>query len=63
MKRKLDGVMLINGVLGIATLLAFVGIMVWWVKALPLITIFVLVICLLIYDFVRTLKYGEEGTR
>lgn len=52
---------LITGLIGISMLLAFVGIMVWWVKALPLIIIFGFVICLLLYDFVRTVKFGEEG--
>ena len=36
---------LITGIIGIAMLFAFVGIMVWWVKALPLIIIFVVVGC------------------
>ena len=54
---------LITGIIGISMLFAFVGIMVWWVKAVPLILIFLLVIGLLLYDFVRTLKYGEEGTQ
>ena len=54
---------LITGIIGIAMLFAFVGIMVWWVKALPLIVIFVLVGSLLLYDFVRTVLYGEEGAR
>ena len=54
---------LITGIIGIAMLFVFVGIMVWWVKALPLIIIFVLVGSLLLYDFVRTVLYGEEGAR
>jgi hypothetical protein len=54
---------LITGIIGISMLFAFVGIMVWWVKALPLIVIFVLVGSLLLYDFVRTVLYGEEGAR
>jgi hypothetical protein len=54
---------LITGTIGIAMLFAFVGIMVWWVKALPLIIIFVVVGSLLLYDFVRTVLYGEEGAR
>jgi hypothetical protein len=54
---------LITGIIGIAMLFAFVGIMVWWVKALPLIIIFALVGSLLLYDFVRTVLYGEEGAR
>jgi hypothetical protein len=54
---------LISGIIGIGMLIGFVGVMVWWVKALPLIIIFVAVISLLIYDFVRTVLYGEEGAR
>jgi hypothetical protein len=50
---------LISGIIGIGMLLGFVGIMVWWVPAAPLIIIFVSCIALLIYDFVRTLRYGE----
>jgi len=52
---------LITGLIGISMLLAFISIMVWWVKALPLIIIFAFVVCLLLYDFVRTVKFGEEG--
>ena len=54
---------LITGIIGISMLVAFVGIMVWWVKAVPLIVIFVVCGALLIYDFVRTVLYGEEGAR
>ena len=54
---------LITGIIGISMLFAFVGIMVWWVKALPLIIIFAVCGALLIYDFVRTVLYGEEGAR
>ena len=54
---------LITGIIGIGMLMTFVGIMVWWVKALPLIIIFLFCGALLIYDFVRTLRYGEEGAR
>ena len=54
---------LITGIIGISMLFAFVGIMVWWVKAIPLIIIFALVGSLLLYDFVRTVLYGEEGAR
>lgn len=54
---------LITGIAGIAMLVAFVGIMVWWVKAVPLIIIFGICIGFLCYDFIRTLLYGEEGAR
>jgi hypothetical protein len=52
---------LITGIIGIALLLGFVGIMVWWVKAVPLIIIFACCIALLIYDFVRTLREESAG--
>ena len=53
---------LITGFIGIAMLTAFLGIMVWWVKALPMFIIVVGVLLLLLYDFVQTLRYGESGT-
>jgi hypothetical protein len=52
---------LIAGIIGIAMLAIFLGIMLWWVKAPPLIIIVVLVMVLLIYDFVQTLRFGESG--
>jgi hypothetical protein len=51
---------LITGLIGIAMLVAFLGIMAWWVKAPPLIIIVVGVVALLIYDFVQTVRYGED---
>jgi hypothetical protein len=50
---------LITGLIGIAMLATFLGIMLWWVKALPLIIIIVGVLALLIYDFVQTLRFGD----
>jgi hypothetical protein len=47
---------LITGLIGIAMLATFLGIMLWWVKALPLIIIVVVVLALLIYDFVQELR-------
>lgn len=52
---------LITGIVGIAMLVAFLGFMLVWVKAIPLIIIVVLVVSLLIYDFVQTLRAGESG--
>ena len=54
---------LITGIIGIAMLIAFLGVMIWWVPAPPLIIIMAGVVALLIYDFVRTLLYGENGGR
>ncbi len=41
----------------------FLGILLWWTKAEPLIVIASGVVLLLIYDFVLTLMYGERGAR
>jgi hypothetical protein len=50
---------LITGLVGIALLVAFLGVMLWWVPALPLIVIVVLVVALLVYDFAQTLRSGD----
>ncbi len=52
---------LITGLIGIAMLATFLGIMVWWVKALPLIIIVVGVLALLIYDFVQELRAASRS--
>ena len=54
---------LITGIVGIALLLAFLGILAWWIKEVPFTIIIVGVVLLLLYDFVQTLRYGENGTR
>jgi amino acid transporter len=51
----------ITGFIGIALLAAFLGIMVWWVKAPPLIIIVVGVVALVIYDFVQELRAASKG--
>jgi len=52
---------LVTGIIGIAMLVAFLGFLVWWIKDLPFTIIVVGVILLLLYDFVRTLRYGNGG--
>jgi hypothetical protein len=42
-------------------LVAFLGFLVWWIKDLPFTIIVVVVVLLLLYDFVRTLRYGDSG--
>ena len=51
---------LITGLIGIAMLAGFLGIMLWWVKALPLIIIVAVVLAILLYDFVMTVRYGDD---
>jgi phosphate/sulfate permease len=53
---------LITGIVGIGMLAAFLGIMLWWVPAPPLIIIVAVVLALLLYDFVQTLRSGEADT-
>jgi hypothetical protein len=52
---------LITGLIGIALLATFLGIMVWWVKALPLIIIVVGVFILVIIDFVQELRAASNS--
>ena len=51
----------ITGLVGIVLLGGFLGFMLWWVPAPPLIVIVVTVMLLLIYDFILTLRDGENG--
>ena len=51
---------LISGVIGVGMLAAFLGFMLVWVPAPPLIIIVVVVLALLLYDFVRELR-AESG--
>jgi hypothetical protein len=52
---------IIPGIIGIAMVMTFLGIMVWWVQAPPLIIIVVGVMLLLLYDWVNTVRYGVGG--
>ena len=51
----------ITGLIGIAGVCTFLGIMLWWIKAVPLIIICVLVMALLIYDFYQSLRANGNG--
>ncbi len=54
----------ITGIIGIAGVLAFLGLLLWWIKAVPLIIICVIVMALLIYDFYRSLRSANgNGAR
>lgn len=47
---------LITGLIGLALVLTFLGILVAWIKAIPLIIIVVGVMILVVIDFVRSLR-------
>lgn len=53
---------LIGGAVGIGLYVAFLGFMLIWVPAPPLIIIVLVVTALLVYDFVQTLRFGENGS-
>jgi hypothetical protein len=57
------GVTLVAGLIGIAGMVVFLGIMLIWVPALPLIIICVGVMLLLVYDFVGSLREEAEKRR
>ena len=50
----------ITGIIGIVLVVGFLGFMLVWVPAPPLIMIVVVVSALLIYDFVQTLRLGKD---
>jgi hypothetical protein len=55
------GTTILTGLIGMALLFGFVGFMVTWVKALPLIVIVLVVGAMVIWDFVQTVRSGESG--
>jgi hypothetical protein len=50
---------IITGIIGIAGVGAFLGVLLWWIKAPPLIIIVGLVMVLLLVDFVQSLTSGN----
>jgi hypothetical protein len=54
---------LVTGILGIASVGTFLGILLWWIKEPPLIIIMGGVFLLLVYDFVLSVLYGNNGRR
>jgi hypothetical protein len=52
---------LITGIIALAMVMTFLGIMVWWVKALPLIIIIVGVMTMAVIDFVQSVLAKENS--
>jgi hypothetical protein len=50
----------ITGLIGIVGLGLFLGFMLFWVPAWPLIIIVVFVMLLVLYDWVQALRFGES---
>jgi hypothetical protein len=53
--------MLVTGIVGIAMVVGFLGILVWWIKALPFTIIVVAVLLMMVWDFVQTLRSSNGG--
>jgi len=53
---------LLTWIIGMTLLVAFLGILLWWIKAPALILIVVAVLALQIWDFVRTMRSNESRT-
>jgi hypothetical protein len=53
---------LITGIIGIAGVLAFLGILLWWIKAPPLIIICAIVMLLLLHDFVSSFREAPSAS-
>lgn len=54
---------LLTGLIAIILIGLFLGFMLVWVPALPLIIIVVSVMALLIYDVVQTVRFGQDYGR
>jgi hypothetical protein len=54
---------LITGIIGLAMVMTFLGFMVIWVKAIPLIIIVVGVMILAVIDFVQSVRDKENSVR
>jgi hypothetical protein len=52
---------LITGRIGVAGVCVFLGILLWWIKAVPLIIICVVVMALLIWDLYQSLGTNGNG--
>jgi hypothetical protein len=51
----------VAGLIGVVMVVMFLGFLVWWIRELPFTLIVVAVIGLMVYDWVRTLRYGDSG--
>jgi hypothetical protein len=49
------------GLIGLAMLLGYLGFLLWWIKAVPLIVICAIVVALVVYDFVQTVREGSDA--
>ena len=51
---------LAGGIVGVVLYVLFLGIMLIWVPAPPLIAVVAIVTAMMLYDFIMTLRFGED---
>jgi len=52
---------LVTGLVGAAMVMMFLGFLVWWIAEPPFTVIVVVVIGLMLYDLVLTVRSGDNG--
>lgn len=52
---------IVTGLVGVLGLMAFLGILLWWIKAPPLIIICLVVVGFVLYDFWDSLRTSGNG--
>jgi hypothetical protein len=60
-RKAIDVMTLITGLVGIVMVATFLGIMLWWVQAPPLIIIVVFVLSLMVYDFLQEVRTASRS--
>jgi hypothetical protein len=51
----------VTGLIGVLMVVTFLGFLAWWIRELPFTLIVLAVVGLMVYDVVRTLRYGDNG--
>jgi hypothetical protein len=51
----------ITGIIGVAGVMIFLGFLLWWIKAVPLIIICAVVMALLVTDFVKSFRSNNNS--
>jgi hypothetical protein len=53
--------LLVTGIIGLVMMATFLGILIWWIKALPFTVIAVAVVSMMVWDFVQTVRSSNGG--
>ena len=53
---------LVGGIVGIVLVCIFLGVLMGWVKAIPIVVIMLAVIAMMIYDFAKTMRNLKKSS-